>query len=144
MNRHLRTEPSGESGGQCDCCGKHTRTIWGYIYSDERAVAAYFLQWTRHTPEHFPNLDFLVGTWGDDMIQDRKLVSWAYRPSATGFMVIDSADRPAARSPLCARALARDEVLADADLLALTAELVDAVWIGDPRAQEVRELAGNV
>ena len=144
MNRDLRTEPSGESGGHCDCCGKETRTIWGYIYSDERAVAAYFLQWTRDTPEHLPNLDFLVGTWGDDMIQDRILVSWLYSPSAAGFMVIDSADRPAAKSSLCARALARDEVLADADLLALTAEFVDVVWINDPRAQEVKELASNV
>ena len=52
----------------------------------ERIVASYFLQWTRGTPGHFPNLDFLIGTWGDDTINDRKLVSWLYSPKATSFI----------------------------------------------------------
>jgi hypothetical protein len=144
MNGPLRVEPAGESGGHCDCCGNETRTIWGYLRSGEQPIAAYYFQWTRRKPEHFPNLDFLIGTWGDDAVHDRKLVSWCFNPMAPGFMAIDSADRPAAKSPLCAKPLTRDEVIHDDRLMKLTTELIDAVWLGDPRVQEVKELANAV
>src|SRR5690349_9021300 len=104
MDAGLRVQPDGESGGHCDCCGNETRTIWGYVHSGEQTIACYFLQWTRRAAKHFPNFDFLMGTWGDNNINDRKLVSWLYNPSAQSFMAIDSSTRPAASSPLCARA----------------------------------------
>ena len=144
MNGRLSVEPAGESSGQCDCCGNETRTIWGYLRSGEQPIACYYLQWTRHMPQHFPNLDFLIGTWGDDAVNDRKLVSWRFNPMAPGFMAIDSADRPAAKSPLCAHPLTRDEVIHDHGLMELTTGLIDAVWLGDPRVQEVKELATDV
>jgi hypothetical protein len=143
MDKHLRVEPNGESGGHCDCCGNETRTIWGYVHSGERVIACYFLQWTRHTPEHLPNLDFLIGTWGDETINDRKLVSWRYDPLSQSFMAIDSSTRPAASSSLCAHALSRDEVISNSTLMADATRLIDAVWSGDPRALEVKELAGD-
>src|ERR1044072_2575778 len=132
MDKLLRVEPNGESGGRCDCCGNETRTIWGYVYSGEQTIACYFLQWTRHMPTHFPNLDFLIGTWGDDSINDRKLVSWRYSPSGQSFMAIDSSTRPAASSPLCTKALSRDDVVSNASLMASATQLIDAVWLGDP------------
>jgi hypothetical protein len=138
MNRALRVEPNGESGGHCDCCGNETRTIWGHIYAEENVAACYFLQWTRHEPSHFPNLDFLIGTWGDNAPKDRKLVAWLYNPSAASFMAIDSASRPAAKSSLCNRALSRDEVLSDSRLMDVATQMIDAVWIGDPRVQELK------
>ena len=143
MDKHLRVEPNGESGGHCDCCGNETRTIWGYVHSGEQVIASYFLQWTRHNPKHFPNLDFLIGTWGDETINDRKLVSWLYNPISQSFMAIDSSTRPAASSSLCAHALSRDEVISNGALMASATQLIDAVWLGDPRALEVKELAGD-
>ena len=50
MSIPLHVEPIGESGGICDCCGKETRTIWGYLYSDKSIVSSYFVQWTRREP----------------------------------------------------------------------------------------------
>jgi len=73
MNDPLSVEPAGESSGHCDCCGNETRTIWGYLRSGKQAIACYYLQWTRLAPGHFPNLDFLIGTWGDEIVHDRKL-----------------------------------------------------------------------
>jgi hypothetical protein len=88
-------------------------------------------------------LTFLIGTWGDETVHDRKLVSWVFNPAAEAFMAVDSAGRPAARSLLCAQTLTRDQVITDSSLMALTTELIDAVWLGDPRVQEVKELAND-
>jgi hypothetical protein len=59
------------------------------------------------------------------------------------FMAIDSDSRPTAKSPLCSQALGRAEVLGDCALKVLATQLLDAVWLGDPRVQEVRELAST-
>lgn len=141
MTHALEVEPNGESGGHCDCCGHETRTIWGYVHKGEQTLASYFVQWTRNAPTHFPNIDFLVGTWGHDNINDKKLISWQYNPASPSFMVIDSTTRPLAKSQLCARALTREDVKSNSSLMASTAELLDAIWLGDPRILEVQELA---
>ena len=143
MNSPLRVEPDGESSGSCDCCGDETRTIWRYVRSGEQAIACYFVQWTRRKPQHLPNLDFLIGTWGDETVHDRRLVSWLFNPAAKAFMAIDSVQRPAAKSPLCSQTLTREEVITNSDLMGFTTELIDAVWLGDPRVQEVKELGGE-
>jgi hypothetical protein len=94
-------------------------------------------------PQHFPNLDFLIGTWGDERVHDRKLVSWLFNPAGKGFMAIDSASRPAAKSGLCAQTLTRADVINDNSLMGFTTELIDAVWLGDPRVQEIKALAND-
>ena len=141
MESNFRVEPTGQSGGHCACCGNETRTIWGYIYSNEDTAAAYFLQWTRHEASHLPNLDFLIGTWGDDTQNDRKLVAWLYNPAGGSFMAIDADSRPAAKSSLCTRAMRRNEVLSDSEFMSVATRMIDAVWAGDPRIQEVRDLS---
>jgi len=136
----IAVEPDGESGGTCECCGKETRTIWGYLSADQQTIAAYFVQWTRHNPEHYPNIDFLIGTWGDGAPDDRKLVAWQFNPALNSFRLIDSASRPAAQSTLCNASLTRDQILADSEFKELTTLLLDAVWLDDPRLSEVRAL----
>jgi len=138
--KQLRVEISGESGGYCDCCGNATRTIWGYVHEHDRTIAAYFIQWTRNRADHFPNFDFLIGTWGDENLKDKVLVSWLFDPTRPGgsFMAIDSADRPAADSDLCNRTLTREQLIGDPDMLASAKTLIDAVWLGDPRLEEIR------
>jgi hypothetical protein len=139
----LHVEPAGESGGHCECCGNETRTIWGYIYDCDSPVACYFVQWTRRQPEHFPNFDFLIGTLADENAPDGRLVSWVYNPSAESFMAIDGSNRPAAKSPLCAQALTREQVIADVAEMETATLFIDALWVGDSRISEIRELTND-
>lgn len=139
---NLRVEPAGESWPTvCDCCGNETRTVWGYVYKLNVPLAAYYVQWTSNNKEHYPNFDFLVGTWGDDSVRDKKLISFVYNatPKDGGsFMAIDSSGRPAARSDLCSVALNRDDIVNNVDLMGVATNMIDAVWVGDPRIDEIR------
>lgn len=140
--RQYDVEPAGQSGGHCDCCGRESRTVWGYLHSDGATTACYFVHWTRGRRDHFPNLDFLVGTWGDDTSNDRVLVSWLYSAEHNEFRLIDGSSRPAAGSSLCSRALGRDEVRSDPELFEVARALLDAVWIEDQRIAEVKATHG--
>jgi len=112
--------------------------VWGYVHEGERTVAAYFVHWTVGSPDHFPNIDFLFGSWGNDEVNDRVLTSWVYNPHENSFMVIDSGARPAAKSTLCSHALRREEVLAAPGLKGLASRCLDAVWLQDERVRELR------
>lgn len=144
---NLRVEPAGENQPTvCDCCGNETKTVWGYVYQHDIPLAAYFVQWTSKNKEHYPNFDFLVGTWGDDTIRDKKLISFVYNATneeGGSFMAIDSSDRPAARSDLCSMALRRNDVVNDRDLMGIATEIIDAVWRSDPRLEEIRNFGKN-
>ncbi len=139
---HLRVEPAGENPSTvCDCCGKQTKTVWGYIHKEDHPIAAYFVQWTTTAPTHNPNFDFLIGSWGNDAAEsDRVLVSFSYRPARGGgsFMAIDGSQRPAAQSPLCRRPLSRQEVIGNSELMELSTGIIDAIWLGDSRLKEVQ------
>ena len=143
MSHPLSVEPTGESHGHCDCCGNVSRTVWGYVHEAEKTVAAYFVHWTVGSAEHLPNLDFLIGTWGDGQVNDRVLSSWLYSPSHNSFMIADAAQRPAAKSELCSHALSRDETLSMPKLKAIAASCLDAVWLQDERIAEIRALADD-
>nr|AAK95983.1 unknown [Escherichia coli]FAA00065.1 TPA: hypothetical protein [Escherichia coli] len=138
MGQTLTIEPSGESRGHCDCCGNSSRTVWGYVQDSERTICAYFVQWTVGAPDHFPNFDFLIGTWGDDAVSDKVLSSWLFNPEAGSFMIIDASSRPAAASDMCNHALSRAEVLAAPGMKSLASQCLDAVWIQDERVAEIR------
>ena len=137
---NLEIEIDGESGGFCECCGNETCRIWGYIHDPDKTVAAYFVEWTRNNPEHSPNFDFIFGTWGNDEINDKKLSSWVLNVSPGGgsYMAIDSSERSAAKSGLVNEALTREQVIYDGDVMGLTTDLIDAVWFGDPRIEEIK------
>ena len=138
MIHPLSVEPTGESQGHCDCCGNVSRTVWGYVHEAERTVAAYFVHWTVGSSEHLPNLDFLIGTWGNDEINDRVLSAWLYSPDQNSFMITDASQRPAASSSLCSHALSREETLAMPQIKEVAASCLDAVWIQDVRIAEIR------
>ncbi len=143
MTHPLSVEPTGESHGLCECCGKASRTVWGYVHESERTIAAYFVHWTVGESEHLPNLDFLIGTWGNDKVNDRVLSAWLFNPSQNSFMITDAAQRPAASSTLCSHALSRDETLALPSVRAIAASCLDAVWLQDPRIAEIRAFAND-
>lgn len=139
----LTLEQSGESHGRCECCGNASRTVWGYVHDSERTIAAYFVQWTIGSRDHFPNFDLLIGTWGQNEVNDRVLSSWMFNPDLGSFMIVDAATRPAAASPLCSHPLTREETLAAAGVKAMAAQCLDAVWLGDHRIDEIRGFAND-
>jgi hypothetical protein len=131
-----------ESSGHCDCCGRVSKTMWGDLSDATGALAVWFVQWTVDAAEHRPNIDLVVGRWGEGADPaDRDLVALGYAPSGEGgsFMVIDGAGRPADKRDLCGRALRRDQVIGT-PLAAQVFALVDALWLTEPRIAEVRAL----
>lgn len=140
----VRAEFWNESTGHCDCCGKQTRTIWGGLSDASGAKAAYFVQWTEGEPRHMPNIDLVIGQWGDGASpENRVLVSLAYQPRHGGgsFMVISGKGRPADDRGLCGRALERVDVIGT-PFAAEVFSLVDALWLTEPRMDELRTLDG--
>ena len=134
--------PWKESAGTCACCGRASKTIWGDLSQGEATVAMYFVQWTVGAPEHDPNIDLIVGPWGEDAKPEYRLaVSLLYRPARSGgsFMVVDGEGRRTDDRALCGRALKRAEVVGT-PLAQEVFALVDAVWLTEPRIGEVKEL----
>jgi hypothetical protein len=130
-------EKMGESSGHCDCCGNESRCVWGMVHQGDAALAAYWMNWTvDHLSESGANLDLILGRWGDDTsADDRVLVSLLHRQQSDGspaLMVIDAADRPAARGELARAALARADVI-ETPLAAQLFAIVDAIYEQDGR-----------
>ncbi|NPC59397.1 hypothetical protein [Caenimonas soli] len=134
--------PWKESIGTCACCGRTSKTIWGDLAQGELTVALYFVQWTLGAPEHAPNIDLVVGPWGDEAKPEHRLaISLLYHPAQGGgsFMVIDGEGRRTDDRFLCGRALKREDVVGT-PLAQEVFALVDAVWLTEPRICEVKEL----
>jgi len=138
----LRATPLKETSSTCECCGKVSKTICGDVSITERTLAIYYVQWTVGSAEHFPNIDLVLGPWGADADPgERVLISLAYNPGPDGggFTIIDSEARPANNRALCGRAFKREEVIGT-PFAQEAFQLVDAIWLGDPRIEEVKYL----
>ena len=138
----LVATPWKESTGVCECCNRQTRTFWGGVsVVDGEPVAVYYVHYATDSAEPPPVIDVVIGPWGDqDPPKDRVLVSMAYKPGAGGgLMVVDAAGRPADVRTLCGRALARAEVVGT-PLAKLVFDVVDAVFLEDPRIADVTSL----
>lgn len=141
----LTVTPVGQSIGACKCCGKPTKTLWGYIDIHEQTMAAYYVHWTIGSAHPTSNFDLIVGPCDDDADPKRRqLVSLLFQPSTSGgsFNIIDSESRPANDPELCGRALTRAEVVGT-PLAKEVSELIDAIWLQDPRISEVKALNGD-
>jgi hypothetical protein len=126
--------------GTCDCCGKTSKIASGFVHDELGAAqAAYFVHWTADHPDHGANFDLIVGRWGDGSDPlERAGVSLRFLPKK-GFMVIDAQERPFAKGQqLFSRGLARTDVIGT-PLAAWVFSLVDAVWLGDDRIDEMRQ-----
>ena len=147
MSLSLRVEQAGSADtGKCQCCGRTSRCVWGYVHSGQGALAAYFVHWTLgHVSDRGANIDLIIGRWGDSTnSDDRCAVSLAYRRLDTGpsFMVLDAATRDIAKNSLVGRALARTQVIGQPiadDVFAVC----DAVWLQDPRITELHDKASQ-
>jgi hypothetical protein len=131
-------EPLGEKTGDCACCGKVTRAIWGIIHAEgAETVASYFVNWTvgADLADHPANMDLIIGAWGEGTgAPDRVAVSLLYSVVETGpaVMVIDAGGRNIAKNPLVGAALGRDEVVGT-PVAPLAFGLFDAVFLQDAR-----------
>ena len=139
---HLVANPWKESSGTCTCCGNTSKTIWGDLSNQERTLAVYFIQWTVNSPDHHPNIDLIVGEWGEGTDpQQRILVSLEFKPTTDGgsFMVIDAQHRFESKRTICGRGMLRAEVIGT-PLASDVFALVDALWLNEPRLSEVKAL----
>jgi len=133
-----RVEMTGEASGLCDCCGRASQSVWGLLYAEDAAVAAYWVHWTPdHLGETGANLDLVIGSWGaGTTAEDRCAVSLLHRLQADGspaVMVIDAGERTTpAKTALAAIAMRRDEVVGT-PLAAQVFDLVDAINEQDER-----------
>jgi hypothetical protein len=131
-----------QSEGHCDCCGKHSRTIWGDLADSSGAKAVYFVHWTVDEPEHMPYFDIVLGPWGNGSApSDRVLVTLLYQPRAGGgsFMVTSGKGRHADDRSLCGRALERTDVIGTS-LANEVFSLVNSLWLTEPRLEGIRAL----
>jgi hypothetical protein len=126
--------------GPCPDCGQKTKRVWGYLYRDDAAIAAYFVEWTPSHEQRDAVFDLIIGTWGEGAgPEQRKAVSVAYRVLQTGpsFMVQDANARKIGSSSLVSEALNRSDVIGR-PIAEKVFAVCDAVYIGDPRIAELR------
>jgi hypothetical protein len=133
---HFTVEPTGVSGGHCDCCGRESRCVWGFVHGDGSTVAAYWVRWTvNHLSETGAHLDLVIGGWGDDTTAtDRFAVSLIHReqPSGPGLMVIDADNSSVVSDGIAAVGLAREDVIGTS-LADLVFSITDAIYEQDGR-----------
>jgi len=124
--------------GPCECCGNKTRRVWGYVYSDEAALAAYYVEWT---PGHSDaNFDLILGRWGDEaQSADRVSVAIEFRilESGPAFHVINAGERLYAKSSLVGKALSRETVLAG-EMRQQVFDVLDLIYADDSRLDALR------
>ena len=87
------TLEQGESDeGLCECCGKTTKTIWGFIHRNNKCRAVYYVSWTMEHREQGATFLVCMGDWEAEEPADRQ--SFALRlkmmPSGAAFMVVDA------------------------------------------------------
>lgn len=133
-------EQTGQSDGCCDCCGGITKRIWGLVNRDGKTLAAYFVSWTTGRPDHGAAFDLVLGRWGRGASpKDRSGVALDFRPvnGAPQFIVVDAVDRFRSGNDLFKSALQRSDVIGT-PLAPQVFALVDAVYLGDPRLDELQ------
>lgn len=137
----LVANPWDQSITDCAHCGQMSKTIWGDISEGSTVKAIYYVTWTVDDAAHDVNVDLVIGPWDGAPPESRKLAALLYRPAALNgsFMVIDAVGRPADKRTVCGSAMMRNEVIGT-DLASFVFDLVDSVWLTDPRIESVRKL----
>ena len=119
--------------------GQRTKRVWGYVYRDDAAIAAYFVEWT---PSHQDALfDLIIGKWGETATADqRKAVSVAFKVLESGpsFMVQDASARKIGLSSLISEALDRKDVIGS-PIAEQVFQICDLIYVADPRIAGLRQ-----
>jgi hypothetical protein len=142
----LTVEPTEtRESAPCECCGERTRRAWGFLHEGDDTKAAYLVEWTSgKVDRHGAFVDLIIGNWADTAGNDERFaVSLDCRFASTGpaFTVGDAGKREIARSELVGRSLSRAEIVGTPRAKEILA-MVNAIWAGDPRLAEVRQVPG--
>jgi hypothetical protein len=141
----LSVEPIGfREFGPCECCGRSSRRISGFVSSDDGPLAGYLIHWTLgHVRDRGANIDLIMGSWGETTTAaDRYVVSLYYRVvnDEPSVMVVDAEKQTADKHLIAAGALTRDDVIGT-PLATEVFEIVDAVFLGDNRLADLQDPA---
>lgn len=87
----------------CECCGRYSRTVHGFVYRNDDAYAVYYAGWSEGHPERGVTMAIAMGEWGDDSdASDR--VSVGVRAFASSseihFSILDPEESPWSRTDL--------------------------------------------
>jgi hypothetical protein len=130
------------TSGLCECCGRVSRTLTGYVHAGEATVAVYGIHWTvGHFPDLSANMDMIIGPWGETTTAaDRVAVSLeiAMVDGRESYRVIDAVGRPIAESGLAGTALRREDVVGT-PLAAQAFAAIDAIHLQDERLSIIME-----
>ena len=138
QNESYALEPQGENCATCDCCGKASKTIWGYIHDLNGEIVLYYWHWTVGSPQHDAKIELIIGPWGEDTEpSNRSLATIVFYVSEEGpaFHVIDSEN---SMDDLASHPLSREEIIAT-PLASYIFELIDFMWLNDERIFELHE-----
>jgi hypothetical protein len=124
------------TSGVCECCGRLSRTLTGYVHAGDATLAAYWLHWTvGHFPDLNANMDIVIGRWGESSTADDRVavsLGIALVDGRESYRVIDAASRSIAESGLAGAALQRDAVIGT-PLAAQVFAAIDAIHLQDKR-----------
>jgi hypothetical protein len=112
-----------------------TQRVWGYVYDNDAALAAYFVEWTPGHVEQSANFDLIVGRWGDETsASDRVAIALEYRclDSGPAFMVVNADTRSVARNANVGKALTREQVIGT-ELAQTAFAICDEIFLHDGR-----------
>jgi len=100
--------------GPCGCCSNMTERIVGYVYENDAAPAAYFVQWTPGHSDQTASFDMIIERCSEGTTaSDRVAVALDYRclDAVPALMVVDASPLPVARNVNVSRALTRDQAI---------------------------------
>jgi hypothetical protein len=112
----------------CERCGRSYDHINGLVHEDGDAHSIYFAACHGH-PEHDAWIDVVLGTWGDNDVQDHVTFSCELR--SEGAAAVDATVAVEGASDLFGRKLTRDEALGH-PLVETFWQVVDLIAVQDP------------
>ena len=128
-----------EAGAICDCCGRRSRTVHGFVYRNGDAFAVYYAGWS---PEHLDRgvtLAIATGEWAEGSgPADRVSIGLATysKPAEIQCTVLDPEQSPWGETPLFGKMLPRVTALRSRSLKS-TLEVAEVVTREDPRVRSV-------
>ncbi len=117
MTVTIEIEPDGEAVHErCADCEEVTRSVWGYVSSEQTARAVYFIRWTDGHLERGARVLVSIGGWGPESVpDDRRCFGFDCRMGTDrpGFMIVDASELPWAQRDFLGAKLAREQALTD-------------------------------
>lgn len=130
----MHLELASESVERCDCCGKRSHTIRGFL-NENGPAGVYFAGYTEGHDERIGTLIVSLGDWSDDAppsAREAFVTKVRVVDGQPQVMVVDPDDSPWDDLDILGRLLTREEALAHPDK-ARYFHAIDHVIAGDAR-----------